>query len=223
MSTTSTRTRARRGGGAVAALAIGAAACGSSYVYRPQSHATAEVHGRPAADYPLPPDAPVGDVRVASFGVAKITPRRAPVAEPLRALHVRLVIANDGAGPWLLDTGQQRAQLHDGTTLAPAYAQSDNGELPQVRVEPGTRRTVDLFFPLPPGREKASKIPEFDVVWRVQVGPQAIAQRTPFERLAVEPVYAGAYGWGAPYPRGPVGWYNPEWGPGWIGPPGWYW
>ncbi|HZS36118.1 MAG TPA: hypothetical protein VFF06_04800 [Polyangia bacterium] len=209
--------------GPLAALAIAATAagCSSGYIYKPATNATSQLRGRPAADYPIPPSAPVGDVRLASFGISKITPKQAPVAEPLKAMHVRLEIANNSDQPWQLDTRDQRAELRSGVQLAPAFARSDGGELPLVRVDPNARRTVDLFFPLPAGEQKASKLPEFDVIWRLQAGPQAIAQRTPFERLYVEPVYASAYSWY--YPWGPVGWYDPLWGPSVIGAPGWYW
>ena len=46
--------------------------CGSQYVYRPAAHATAQIHGHVAADYEIPAQAPEGDVRIASFGIAKV-------------------------------------------------------------------------------------------------------------------------------------------------------
>ena len=211
--------------GLVAAL-LGAAACESSYVYRPATNANARVEGRRAADYPLPsPQQPLGDLRVASFGVSKIK-MDDPARETVHALHVREVVANESNRPWSVDTRQQEVELRDGRRLQPGFARSDDGNLPVVTVPPSGKRTIDLFYPLPPREEKASKIPEFDVVWRVDTGGQAIAQRTPFERLRIEPYYAGL-GWGYPYGGaygwGPYAWYDPTWGPGFIGPPGWYW
>src|SRR5262245_47152487 len=48
-----------------------AAGCAYEYVYRPAENATATVRGQVAARYQIPTNNPQGDVRVASFGVAK--------------------------------------------------------------------------------------------------------------------------------------------------------
>jgi hypothetical protein len=209
------------------ALALALPACEGSYVYRPASHATAHVEGRRAADYQLPtPEQPQGDIRVASFGVAKIKPQGGEQGT-VHALHVREIVSNNSAQPWQVDTRQQIVQLHDGRTLTPAFARSEDGNIPLGTAPPGGKRTLDLFYPLPPDVEKASRIPQFDVLWRVDTGNgQVIAQRTPFERLRIQPYYAGL-GWGYPYGAGwgwgPYGWYDPFWGPAFIGVPGWYW
>jgi hypothetical protein len=205
---------------------LGAAACESSYVYHPAAHADAEVAGRQAAIYTLPSAAHAqGDLRVASFGVSKIKPEDQQ-GETVHALHVREVVSNSSQQPWTVDTRQQNVELADGRRLTPSYARSDAGNPPVVVVPPAGKRTIDLFFPLPPREEKASKVPTFDVVWNVDVAGQPIAQRTPFERLRIEPYYASA-GWGYPYGGslgwGPYGWYDPMWGPAFIGPAGWYW
>ncbi len=207
------------GGLSLVALAAGACANGN-YVYRPAENATARVHGRPAADYDVPPNDPQGDVRIASFGIAKITPKKAQVAEPFHALHVRMIVSNNSGQPWSIDTHEQLADVHGVGTVRAGYVESDAGDLPTVNVPPGGKRTIDLFFPLAHPVDKASKIPEFDVLWRVQTGTQLYTARAPFERLRVTPYYAGAW---YPYTFGPVGWYDPVWGPGIIGTPGWYW
>jgi hypothetical protein len=209
------------------ALALGLAACESPYVYRPAVNANARLAGHRAAEYQLPtPQNPQGDIRVASFGVSKVKPQ-AEQQGTIHALHVRAVVANNSNQPWQLDTRQQVVQLHDERTLAPAFSRSDDGNLPLAVAPPGGKRTIDLFYPLPPDMEKASRIPEFDVLWRVDTGNgKVVAQRTPFERLRVEPYYASTGG-GDPFEGpsgwGPYGWYDPFWGPAFIGSPGWYW
>jgi hypothetical protein len=203
-------------------LALGAAGCAPNYIYRPSQNATANVRGRLAADYNVPQGKPRGNVRVASFGVSKVTPV-GTTGPQSRVLHARLVVANNSDRPWSLDVTQQVAEVHGGPgPVHPAFARSDAGSLPIVRIDPGGKRTIDLFFPLPLGAERASKVPEFDVVWRLDTAPQVVLQRTPFERLAVEPLWAGP-GWGWYWGPGPYGWYDPLWGPAYIGAPGWYW
>ncbi len=202
-------------------VALAAGACtNGNYVYRPAENATARVHGRPAADYDIPAANPQGDVRLASFGIAKITPKKQAVNEPFRALHVRMIVSNNSSQPWIVDTHEQLADIRGVGTVRAGYAESDAGDLPRVSIAPGSKRTIDLFYPLPHPTDRASRIPEFDVLWRVQAGSQLVADRTPFERLAVTPYYAGPW---YPYTFGPYGWYDPIWGPGMIGTPGWYW
>ena len=55
----------------------------------------------------------------------------------------------------------------------------------------------------------------------MQTAGQTVTERTPFERLRVEPTYAYGYG--------PYDFYDLGWGPFWypydvnMGPPSWYW
>src|SRR6478752_3071104 len=133
------------------------AACNSSYIYRPQTQATATVRGHVAADYPLPsPAEPQGDARIASFGVSKIKRNDGTV---MHALHVRMDVSDSSAKPFVFDVREQHVQLRDKRTLAPQLAQSDGNDVPTVTVPAGGKRTVDLFFALPPDEEKASKVP----------------------------------------------------------------
>jgi hypothetical protein len=206
----------------ISGAALVLCACNAGYIYHPAENATAQIRGHVAADYQIPTNDPKGDVRIASFGISKITPES---RESLRAIHARLVVSNNGVQPWLVDIRQQVAALPGGQQVHPAFARSDSGEFPIVRVAPRGKGTIDLFFPLPADAQRASKLPEFDVVWYVNTGQQMVSERTPFERLAVEPAYA--YGWGYPYGPGwgygPYAWYDPFWGPAMIGAPGWYW
>jgi hypothetical protein len=208
----------------LAALALGLAACQSPYIYRPSSNANAQIQGHTAASFKLPtPMNPQGELRVASFGVAKIRPQ-GEAGGVLHALHVRQVLDNNSNEPWQFDARQQTVQLKDGRRLTPSYSRSEDGDVPLAVVAAGGKRTLDLFYPLPPDVEKASRIPEFDVLWRVETGSgRVVAQRTSFERLRIEPYYAGlGWGYGA-FGWGPYGWYDPVWGPAFIGAPGWYW
>jgi hypothetical protein len=187
--------------------------CESPYIYRPEENATARVAGHVAARYEVPQEQPHGDVRVASFGMTKIRPQTGE--GEVRALHARMVVANnDDLGPWIVDTHQQQIRLRDGHVATPAYAASDRDGLPLVTVRASEQRTIDLFYPLPESLQKESKIPEFDVLWKVQTPHRMVAERTPFERLEVVPAYAFGYG----YPYGyPYGW--PGWGPSfWADP-----
>jgi hypothetical protein len=187
-------------------------ACGAEYVYAPAATTSAQVAGRPAVDVAIPPEAPQGGARVATFGISSILPQQEGAAEtagkPLRALHLRMVVANNAPLPWTLDTREQRVDLPHRGTSAAAYASADAGETapPLVTIPPASRRTVDLFFPLPADLQEAKELPAFDAVWTVHTDKRIVTERTPFERLQVEPQYAAAYNWdywGPPY------WYDP--------------
>jgi hypothetical protein len=196
-----------------------AAGCASDYLYRPAENATATIRGQVAARYEVPSGHPEGDVRIASFGIAKITPSQ---GTPFRAMHVRMIVANNGPQTWTLDTRQQIADVHGAGQVHAAIVQSDVGGLPNETIAAGQSRTLDLFFPLPAGVDRPGKLPQFDVLWRIDVAGQQVAERTPFERLQIVPMYASSV-WGPPYAFGPFGWYDPFWGPGYIGAPSWYW
>ena len=184
------------------------AACAPNYIYRPAANATATIKGRVAADYPIPPAAPEGDVQLASFGMSTISASATPNQKQM-AIHVRMIVADNSQTTWTLDTRQQVVALSDGQQLAPAYVTTQEGQAgpPSVTVAAGGKRIIDLFYPLPPNMQSASQVPEFDVVWHVATSQQQVTERTPFDRLRVEPDVAYGYG--------------PEWGvwnDGWGGP-----
>jgi hypothetical protein len=193
------------------ATLLAATGCASQYAYVPTTNATATIHGKIAADYPIPPNAPQGDLRIASYGITDVSPNAAP-RESLRALHLRVALANDSAATWTFDTRQQSIDLSGRGPLAPAFSSASPGTPPPlVTVEPNGKRVVDLFFVLPPDLQHADAIPEFDALWSVTTGAGPIAERTPFERLLIEPDYGyydywdygPDYYWGGPY------WVNP--------------
>jgi len=183
----------------------------SAYVYRPAEQATATIEGTTAARYLIPPEAPAGDVRIASFGLMDIEqPER---DREIAALHVRLVVSNDaGQKTWVLDTRQVRAELRGAGDAGVPLVSAGSGGLPLVQIQPGKVRTIDFFYPLPTGMDEPDRIPAFDVVWKVETDSRLVAERTPFERIEIEP---------APPPPTyvvpGVGWYGPYW---WYDP--WY-
>ncbi len=186
---------------------LGALGCADDYIYVPASHATSEVAGHPAADLPIPPEAPRGDIRLAAFGMVDLHPQAGPQgADHVRALHLRLIISDDASKAWTLDTRKQRVSLAGHGESRAAYASADLGASPPlVVIPPGDKRTVDLFFPLPADLQSEGKLPEFDIIWSVRTDSRAVTERTPFERLTVQP-YAYEYDydfWTPPY------WFDP--------------
>jgi hypothetical protein len=192
----------------LAALAPSTGCVTHRYVYEPEQAATALVAGRSASYYRIPPQAPHGDVRVATLGLVKITPQGGRGRE-VHAMHVRMVVDNnDDAGPWLIDTRQETASLEGYGKSRPAFASSTLGHPPVVSVPPGESATIDLYYPLPQNLQKASEIPQFAVLWHVQTPEGAVAERTSFERVNIEP---------APPPPS-LAWEMGWWGPGWYDP-----
>jgi hypothetical protein len=172
----------------VASLAIFAFGCTQpyTYLYRPSVNATASTDGYPAARYPIPLNAPKGDVRVASFGVTEVGHEQGP---DLPSLHIRLAIANNaGQTTWTVDTRDVRVELRGEQPRGPAFANAEAGGLPVVGIPPEQQRTIDLFYPLPKERDEPEDIPAFDVLWKVQTDEGMVAERTPFEQLQIERV-----------------------------------
>lgn len=196
------------------ALAAAFAACGGGpYAYVPAVNTSATVAGRPASYYAIPPEAPRGDLRVATFGFADVSPA-SDSSVRLRAIHIRMIVANNAQQPWAVDTREQRLSLPGSGESRPAYATSDAGTPPLVAIPPGQARTLDLFYPLPARYQDAEHLPAFDVISSVRTNVGPIAERTPFERLEIEPAYYdgyyGPYAWGPPY------WYDPYYYPGYA-------
>jgi hypothetical protein len=173
------------------------AACGASSTYVPED-ATSSIGGNAATVVAIPPEAPQGQVRVASSG---ITTLRAPNAPDLRAVHLQMIVSNDGdTATWTVDTRQQLLDAY-GTHIPPAFASSDRDGLPLVQIAPREKRMIDLYFPI------QGKVAQFDLSWQVQTGDRLVGQRTAFFKQQEEygPTYAtywGPYWWYDPfYPR----------------------
>jgi hypothetical protein len=198
------------------------AGCAHDYAYQPAEHATGNIGGHVAADYQIPAAAPQGDVRLASFGLSELAPASGS-GDARPALHLRMVVSNNGSQPWTVDTREQKLDIANAGSIAPAFATTREGNtgLPLITVDAGSKRIIDLFFPLPPNQQSADSIPEFDAIWNVHAGPQDVVERTPFDRLRIEPAYGpgiapeyGYYGdWGGPF------WGDPmyPWSRPWVG------
>jgi hypothetical protein len=186
---------------------LGLAACGPEYYYQPAEQATATVLGRPAARYGIPPEQPRGDARVATFGVTNVD---VGGDETVPSLHVRLIVSNDaGTAAWTLDTRDVRAQFAGRPPQAPTFVNASAEGLPLLPIPPGQSRTIDLFFPLPDDLRGAKDIPQFDVLWSVQTEDRRVAERTPFDRMVVEPAAVDAVVYGYGYGWAPYWWYDP--------------
>ena len=75
------------------------AGCAHQYLYQPAEHATGSIGGHVAAEYQIPPTAPQGDVRLASFGLGQLAPAKGSSGST-PALHLRMVVSNNSAEPW---------------------------------------------------------------------------------------------------------------------------
>jgi len=179
------------------------------YIYQPAQQATATVGSLPAARYAIPAERPTGEVLIASSGLTEL-----PGAEARTpALFVRMVVTNNSDDTtWVMDTGQQLAIL-GGQKQSPAYVNAYNQKQPAIEIPRGEKRLVDLYYRVPGKVDPDDAMPEFDFTWNVQTGTRLIAERTSFDRLRVEPVYAGGYYYPYGYPYGPYWWHDPFWRP----------
>lgn len=200
------------------ATVFAALACGCNWpgAYIPAESANAMLNGRTAAQYEFPSqDEPKADVRVMSYGFAKV--KRREDGKTIKAVHVRFALVANGDEPYWFDAREQHVQFPNGQKVAAVSAKSSAAGVPVIEVPPRSSRTVDMFFPVPPEVSRSSQLPRFDVAWRVQVDGQAVEQVTPFERVTIDPLVAqeraaiyGAYGW-----------YGGGWGPVAPGYPRW--
>jgi hypothetical protein len=192
----------------VAAAALAGCAETVAYVYHPTQQVTASNAGRPASHYTVPPEAPRGTVDVTTFGLTKM---QMSDGYPEPFIHARMIVANNNdVGPWVVDTREQLLSIPKEGQSRPAYVNTDAAQPPVLQIAAGEKRVIDLYYPLPGDRARAAEIPEYDLLWHVRAPTRIIAERTPFERTTVEPMYADGY----PYYGGPPG-YSVGWGPVW--------
>jgi hypothetical protein len=188
---------------------VGCAA--TDYVYSPESANTMMSNSIPASRTQIPPEQPKGSVEVASFGVTALSVNQ----EKVPAVHVRMVVSNDGdPATWRVDATQQLIELPGQGQSAPLYVNSDVQPVDKtVPVGMREKRTIDLYYPLPATVNTEGELPEFDMLWNVDTGTRPIAQRTSFDRL--EPQYYDYwdYPYGTSWPMwagyGPYWWYDP--------------
>jgi hypothetical protein len=192
-----------------ALLALAVAGCAHEYAYVPVDAAGA---GMPAARYPIPPEAPQGEVYVTSFGFTQMDVAEGRSAE---MMHARLVAVNGGGVPWTVDGRAQQLAVAPGMApLQPAYINTDTGMNPGpvYVVPPAQRRVLDLYYALPAPLDQPLQLGGFELQWRIDVAGRPVAGRTPFQRFEGAP--PAGYG---PYPDyvfvglgwGPAWWYGP--------------
>jgi hypothetical protein len=151
-----------------------------TYVYSPQS-ANAYAAGIPAARTPIPEEQPRGSMQVTSHGITQLQQgnTRIPV------LHVRLEVANDSDDqPWTLDTRKQVLEVPGLGLSVPTFASADAKTVPVIRLPPGARHEIDLFFQLPVNITSADDLRGFELHWVVNSPRQIIGASSTFERLA---------------------------------------
>jgi hypothetical protein len=164
-----------------AALGVFLLVCGcggaSQYAFFPAT-ANARVGDRPAEAYRLPVTGPHGEVRVTSLGETDLRP--APGRAPAPAILVRLVVDDDDAVPWFVDTRRITLKPFGREPIAPAEVQVEGSQTPIVKIPRGEERTIDLYFPLAATAATEEPLPGFDVVWQVRTGAGEIARHTRF-------------------------------------------
>ena len=171
------------------ALIASAHACSSCSTYVPQQRVTGALSERTVAAHSSPSKRGEQDaIRLASYGLTKLEQAGEP---PQDAIHLRVAISGNGNEPVTLDTGAQRLQLPNGRQISPARVESQADIPPLIRVEPGSARTVDLYFALPPDHREESSLPQFGLAWTVVVGTEAVTHITPFDRLGIIPAVPG--------------------------------
>ncbi len=189
----------------IAALSGSSCAETPSYVYTPDT-TNALAAGMPATRTAIPQEAPQGAVELVSYGITRLTPREGPVD----ALHVRMIVTNDGDDtPWSIDTSQQLAEIAGEGQSRPLFVNSDVQTLPIVTVARHERHVLDFYYPLPVTIRDAANLPHFEMLWQVQTPARVVASRTSFDRIAEQPAvaYDSGYVYGWPYWTG----YGPYW------------
>jgi hypothetical protein len=173
----------------LAFLGLTASACSATtYAYVPATSAPpASLYGHPAADYAIPPQAPQGDLKVASYGVEALSPGNSD-DEAVGALHLRISINNRSTTAWTLDTREQQAFVDGLATSTPAFASASpgTGSPPLVTIAPNSTRLVDVFFPLPEELQGASSVPGFRFTATVHTPAGPVYEVTPFARVETD-------------------------------------
>jgi hypothetical protein len=149
-----------------------------------------------AAHIPPPVAATQAGVQLASYGVVDVR-TAAGYAPPVHALHVRIITHDPEATPWTLDVREQRIEMKDYGEMTPALAAANPGTPPPVvTIAPHQTRVVDLFYLLPADLQRATAVPSFELLSSIHAGDRVIAARTPYARLAAEPVQFERYDYG---------------------------
>jgi hypothetical protein len=181
----------------------------------------------PVSSYPIPPAEPKGTAYVMSLGPERLD---AGPGKPSMYLHVRVAVENTAdPTPWRVDPNDESISFGGPEQIPPAFAESSTGG-PVLTAAKGARGHIDLYYPLASGAVP----PRVTLSWRVQRGPDSVAQTTAFEQTVERTrgyTYYRPYGpevrtavgvdwWWWPY--GYYGLWGPSWALGW-GWGGWGW
>jgi hypothetical protein len=160
-------------------------------------------NGGPAEHYPIPPEAPQGEVYVTSFG---FTDFDLGPNQPGTMLHARLAVSNGSPQPWTVDGRRQVVVAAGYANQTPAFANSDVGTGPVYVVAPGRTAVFDFYYSVFP------PLTGFALDWNVDTSAHPVANRTAFLRVD-EP--ARSYATYPPYVTVGLGfgfgwWYGPH-------------
>jgi hypothetical protein len=161
----------------------------------------------PAERIAIPQEAPQGTIQIASYGVTRLASGGANIP----ALHVRMIVSNDGDDvPWTIDSRKQMVEISGEGQSRAMYVNADVNTLPVLSIGRREHRTLDFYFPLPSTIHSDTGLHGFQVLWDVDTGTRAVASRTSFDRVSQAPSYAYAEPYG-PYwaGYGPFWWYDP--------------
>ena len=162
--------------------------CAHQYSYVPVGP---QPGGGPAAPYPVPPEAPQGEVYVTSFG---FTDMDLGPNQPGTMLHTRLAVSNGSGQAWNVDSRQQMLVGPGLPAQGPAMANTDaTGAGPIYQVPPGRASVFDLYFVLPAPLNQAQNLGGFALDWNVDAGGRAVAEQTAFQRYEGAPASYAAY------------------------------
>jgi hypothetical protein len=159
----------------IALAACAATGCATTASYVPVGPGA---NGGPAERYPIPPEAPQGEVYVTSFGFTDfdLGPNQSGTL-----LHARVAVSNGSGQPWTVDGRRQTLVAAGHATQTPAFAQSDVGAGPVYVVAPGRTAVMDFYYSVVP------PLSGFALDWSVDTSGRLIAQRTAFLRAEEAP------------------------------------
>lgn len=155
------------------------------YSYAPVTTKSAEMDGHSAAIIAVPPDDAKGELRIASLGVANVTPPSDVARAPFRALFVRFVVVNESTETWGFDAVEQRIEILEGpSTRVISWARTATGERPPlVPVPAHTSTSLDILFPI--GKRDEGDLSRFEVRWSIRQGARLVDGRAEFRRHLV--------------------------------------
>ena len=124
-------------------------------------------------------------------GVTNLEPLRLSDAT-LHAVHIAVEVSNRSDQLWTIDPSEAHIGLIVNHERSDIYATTvEITRASMIDVAPGSKRLLDLYFPLPIQLGKDNAVPPFELFWTVHLGSRVITQRTPFHRLVTGPAPLG--------------------------------